>query len=163
MKRSLFALLLTLLLLLTVLRLGAQDETVLSDIRKRLRTPGIDARHDHDRFLFVGEILALGPVFQGVCKSGVVQSVDYGVGDILLGDPPDSVVHTGYINCTRQPLPSPPYTLRAKVIVYCFHNMRSLHCLVPVAFNESRLKKIKSWIAAMPAATNLLAPPADPE
>jgi hypothetical protein len=163
MRRSLFALLLTLLLFLTVLRLGAQDETVLSDIRKRLSTPGIDARHDHGRFLFVGEILALGAVFQGICKSGVVQSVDYGVGDILLGDPPESVVHTGYINCTRQPLPSPPYTLRAKVIVYCFHNMRSLHCLAPVAFTESRLKQIKSWIAAMPAATGVLAPRSNPE
>ena len=163
MKCSFFALRLTLLSLLAVVRLGAQDEIVLSDIHKRLGTPGIEARHDHDRFLFVGEILALGPVFQGVCKSGVEQSVDYSVGDILLGDPPDSVVHTGYINCTRQPLPSPPYTLRAKVIVYCFHNMRSLHCLAPVAFSESRLKKIKSWIGAMPAASRVLAPRSSPE
>lgn len=163
MQRSFFALLLTLVLLLTVLRLGAQDETVLSDIRKRLSTPGIDARHDHDRFLFVGEILALGPVFEGVCKSGVVQSVDYSVDDILLGDPPESVVHTGYINRTRQPLPSPPYTQRAKVIVYCFHHVRSLHCLAPVAFTESPLKKIKSWIAAMPAATSVLPPRSSPE
>jgi hypothetical protein len=127
----------------------AQDGAVLAEIQRRLMTPGYEARHDHDRILFIGEIAALGGVNPYVpCKSAILQSVDYAISETLLGDPPEPTVHTGYVNCTGESLPSPPYTLHAKVIVYCFHNMsgKFFKCLAPVAFTDERLKKVKSWI-----------------
>jgi hypothetical protein len=143
--------------ILAVPRAMAQDESVLSDIHKRLMTPGYEARHDHDRILFIGEITALGGVNPNVpCKAAILQSVDYAISDALLGDPPEPTVHTGYVNCTGESLPSPPYTLHAKVIVYCFHNMsgKFFKCLAPVAFTDDRLKKVKSWIAESTAANH---------
>jgi hypothetical protein len=147
MKKNYLVLLFALIPFLFALNVAAQDETVLSDIHKRLSTPGYEARHDQDRMMFVGEIIALGPVFQGVCKQAVNESVDIHVLEIFLGEAPGETVHAGYINCTRAPLPPPPFTLHAKVIVYCFHNMGSFHCLVPVTFSEGRLKRVKSWIS----------------
>jgi hypothetical protein len=155
MKQNCYLLLLALISFLAVPRVIAQDESVLSDIHKRLMTPGYEARHDHDRILFVGEITALGAVNPyAVCKAAILQSVDYTILDALLGDPPEPIVHTGYVNCTRESLPSPPYTLHARVLVYCFHNMsgKMFKCLTPVAFTDDRLKKVKSWIAESKAA-----------
>ena len=135
----------------------AQDEAVLADIHRRLRTPGYEARHDHDRILFIGEITALGSINPHVpCKSAILQSVDYAISETLLGDPPEATVHTGYVNCTGESLPSPPYKLHAKVIAYCFHNMsgKFFKCLAPVAFTDVRLKKVKSWITESNAANH---------
>jgi hypothetical protein len=155
MKRNFAPMLFALIGILAVPRAIAQDESVLSDIHKRLMTPGYEARHDHDRILFVGEITALGAVNPyAVCKAAILQSVDYTILDALVGDPPEPTVHTGYVNCTRESLPSPPYTLHAKVLVYCFHNMsgKFFKCLAPVAFTDDRLKNVKSWIAKSNAA-----------
>lgn len=128
-----------------------QDQSILADIHKRLQTPGIEARHDHDRMLFVGEIVGFGPVYQGVCKTGVSETVDFRVTSVLLGKPPQPVVHAQYINCSRMPLPSPPFTLHGTVIVYCFHNMGAFKCLEPVRSTEHRIESAKSWVAHMPA------------
>jgi hypothetical protein len=160
MKKNYSLPLFALILFLAVPGLIAQDESVLSNIHKRLSTPGYESRHDHDRMLFVGEVIALGPVFQGVCKSAVAQSVDFSVSEILLGDPPEPTVHAAYTNCTRVPLPSPPFTLHAKVIVYCFHNV-GFKCLAPVTFTDDRLKKVRSWIAGL-SAENHGTPPLCP-
>jgi len=155
MKHGFAPMLFALICILAVPRLIAQDESVLSNIHKRLMIPGYEARHDHDRILFVGEITALGAVnAYAVCKAAIGQSVDYTISDTLLGDPPEPIVQTAYGNCTRESLPSPPYTLHARVIVYCFHNMsgKRFLCLAPVAFTGARLKKVKSWIAESRAA-----------
>jgi hypothetical protein len=146
---------LLLLCLFAVPLLVAQDESVLSQIHKHLSTP--EYRHDHNRAIFVGEIVGLGPVFQGVCKQPVNQSVDFRVSEILLGDLPESTVHAGYINCSHAPLPSPPFTLHSKVIVYCFHNM-GFKCLAPVPYTDQRLNTVKSWIAAIGGAPQFPAP-----
>jgi hypothetical protein len=159
MKHKLAAPLFALVCTFAVPSAIAQDESVLSDIHKRLLIPKYEARHDHNRILFVGEITALGGVDRyAVCKAAVrLETVDYAIADTLdtlLGDPPEQLVHTGYVNCTGEALPSPPYTLHAKVIVYCFHNMsgKNFKCLAPVAFTEDRLKKVKFWIAESIAA-----------
>lgn len=144
MRRTLSITFLALLFLFAAPGLAAQEESALSDIHKHLKTP--EYRHDHQRMLFVGEIVELGPVFQGVCKGAVDQAVDFSVSEVLLGDPPEPTVHAGYINCTRKPLPSPPFTLHAKVIVYCFHNM-GFKCLAPVPFTDERLKTLNSWVS----------------
>jgi hypothetical protein len=157
MKNKVAPLLFTLACILAVPRVIAQDESVLSNIHKRLMIPGYETRHDHDRILFIGEITALGAVSPfAVCKTAILQSVDYTISDTLLGDPPEQIVHTSYVNCTGESLPSPPYTLHAKVIVYCFRNMsgKSFKCLAPVAFTDDRLKKVKSWIADSRAANH---------
>jgi hypothetical protein len=130
-------------------RLVAQDESVLADIHKRLATPGYEARHDHERMIFVGEIIELGPVFQGVCKAAVGQTVEFRVTEVLLGNPAKPIVRTAYVNCTHQTLPSPPFELNASVIVYCFTNMRSFRCLTPVALNQDRLNRVKLWVARL--------------
>jgi hypothetical protein len=150
-KHSFGAIAFAILFALATPRGIAQDEeVVLTDIHKRLMIPGYEERHDHDRILFIGEITALGGVKPPYvpCKSAINQSVDYTILETLLGDPPEPTVHTGYVNCTGEPLPSPPYTLHNKVIVYCFHNMsgKFFKCLAPVAFTDERLRKVKSWI-----------------
>ena len=127
-----------------------QDQSVLGDIHKRLQTRGIEARHDYDRTLFVAEIVGFGPVYQGVCKTAVSESVDFRLTTVLLGKPPQPFVRADYVNCSRLPLPSPLFTLHSSVIVYCFQNMRTLKCLDPVTSSEQRIRTVKRWIAQMP-------------
>lgn len=105
----------------------------------------------HRPIVFVGEITALGPVFQGVCKSAVNESVDFSVSRLLFGKFSGTVIQAGYVNCTMQPLPSPPFTLHASVIVYC-EQFHSLSCLTPVPFTEDRERTVEAWIAAIPAS-----------
>src|SRR5580692_6955265 len=108
MKNKVAPLLFTLACILAVPRVIAQDESVLSNIHKRLMIPGYETRHDHDRILFIGEITALGAVSPfAVCKTAILQSVDYTISDTLLGDPPEQIVRTAYVNCTGESLPSP--------------------------------------------------------
>jgi hypothetical protein len=157
MKHNFTSMLFTLVIVLAVPRVIAQGNSVLSNIHKRLMIPGYEARHDHGRILFVGEITGIGAVNPyTVCKAAILQSIDYTVWDTLLGDPPEPTVPTGYVNCTGKSLPSPPYTLHAKVIVYCFHNMsgKFFKCLAPVAFTDERLRRVKSWIAESSAANH---------
>ena len=154
-KHMFGAVIFALICTLTVTGGTAQDEAVLADIHRRLMR--YEARHDHDRILFIGKITALGAVNPYVpCKSATLQSVDYAISETLLGDPPEPTVHTGYVNCTSESLPSPPYPLHAQVIVYCFHNMsgKFFKCLAPVGFTDDRVKKVKSWITESSAANH---------
>jgi len=125
--------------------LCAQDESehVFGQIREYLKGD-IKSRTFTSPLLFVGEIASLGPVFDGVCKEAVNQNVDFAVTDLLLGDLSDDTFHYGYPNCTRQPLPSPPFTLHARVILYCHH--RHL-CFQPLPATPERVKTVRAWIA----------------
>ncbi len=160
MKQNYCVLLIALISVPAVPTLIAQDKSVLSNMHKRLNTPGYESRHDHNRVIFVGEIITLGPVFHGVCKQAVNQNIDFSVSEILMGDPTEPTVHTGYANCTGESLPSPPYTLHTKVIVYCFQDMSDKHfkCLAPITFDSDRLKRVKSWIAESSAADHSIPP-----
>lgn len=119
----------------------------LEKIHRRLTN--VERLKYHKPVVFVAEISALGPVFQGVCKSAVNESVDFTISRLLFGQFPEKVMHAGFINCTRQPLPSPPFTLHSTVIVYC-EQLNFGGCLTPVEFSEERQKKVEGWIAAIP-------------
>lgn len=125
--------------------LHAQDESerVFGQIHEYLKGD-IKARTFSSPLLFVGEIIGLGPVFDGVCKSAVGQTVDFAVTELLLGDISDDTFHNSYVNCTRQPLPSPPFTLHARVILYCHHDRV---CFNPVPATAERVKLIQEWMA----------------
>lgn len=125
-----------------------QNNIVLEKIHERLTNT--EKLTYHKPIVFVGEITALGPVFQGPCKSAVNESVDFTISRVLFGKFSDTVVHAGYINCTMQPLPSPPFTLHASVIVYC-EQLPFMTCLTPVPFTEQRQRTVEAWIAAIPA------------
>jgi len=125
-----------------------QNDAVLEKIHQRLTN--IEKLSYHKPIVFVGEIIALGTVYQGVCKSAVDQSVDFAITHLLFGRFAGRVVHAGYINCTTQPLPSPPFMLHTPVIVYC-EQLRSQTCLTPVQFSEERQRTVQAWIAAIPA------------
>jgi len=127
---------------------AAHDDSVLDKIHKRLSSS--ETLTYHNPIVFVGEISQLGPVYQGVCKEAVNQDVEFTISRLLFGDYPDSLVRTGYVNCTWKPLPSPPFALHARVIVYGEQFHHSVQCLDPVEFTDERLKKIESWIAAIP-------------
>jgi hypothetical protein len=124
-----------------------QSSTALEKIHQRLTNT--EKLTYHRPIVFVGEITALGPVFQGPCKSAVNQTVDFSVSRLLFGEFSDTVIHAGYINCTMQPLPSPPFTMNAPVIVYC-ERLHFLSCLTPVPFTAERQKTLEAWIAAIP-------------
>jgi len=124
---------------------AADDASVLDKIHKRLTSP--EKLTYHNPIVFVGEISKMGPVYQGICKQAVNQDVEFTVSRLLFGNYHDSLVHTGYTNCTTRPLPSPPFTLHIRVIVYCERFQHSVHCLDPIEFSDEHLKNVESWIA----------------
>lgn len=121
------------------------DQHVLSVIRQRLGNP-TRVTYNHP-IIFVAEISRFGPVFQGVCKSGVSEEVDYQVQQWIYGGPERDTVHTSYINCTRLPLPSPPFTPNVKLIVYCEAPSGGFACLNPIAYSVESLHQIQAWAA----------------
>lgn len=123
------------------------DTAALEKIHRQLTN--VERLKYHKPVVFIAEISALGPVFQGVCKSAVNESVEFTISRLLFGQFPDKVMHAGFINCTWQPLPSPPFTLHSTVIVYCEQPHFST-CLTPVEFSEERQKKVEAWIASIP-------------
>jgi hypothetical protein len=143
-----FALCLYCMLPYQSLRAQMEDnEATLEKIHHRLTNA--EKLKYHKPLVFLGEINAFGPVFQGVCKSAVNQSVEFTISRVLFGQFSQKVMRTGFINCTRQPLPSPPFTLHATVIVYC-ERLNFGGCLTPVEFSEERQKQVEGWIAAIP-------------
>lgn len=124
------------------------NDAALEKIHRRLTN--VERLKYHKPIVFVGEISTLGPVFRGVCKSAVNESVDFTISRLLFGQFPEKVMHAGFINCTWQPLPSPPFTLHGTVIVYC-EQLNFPGCLTPVEFSEERQKQIEGWIAAIPS------------
>jgi len=124
------------------------DDATLSQIHHHLTST--EKLKYHQPVVFVGEITALGGVFQGPCKSAVSEHVEFTISHVLFGKFSDTVIHTGYINCTMQPLPSPPFTLHSTVIVYCEPSKRFVNCLNPVPHTGEREKTVKRWIAATP-------------
>jgi len=124
-----------------------QSNTALEKIHKGLTST--EKLRYHKPIVFVGEITALGPIFQGPCKEAVDESVDFAISRLLFGKFSGTVLHVGYINCTTRPLPSPPFTLHALVIVYC-EQRPALDCLTPVQFTEKRQTTVEGWIAAIP-------------
>ncbi len=150
-RSSKIGLALGLILLLWTPALSSQpvhDDSALDKIHKRLTST--EKLSYHKPMVFVGEISELGLVPQGICKSAIAQEVAFTVSRLLFGDYPDSVLRTGYGNCSWKPLPSPPFTIHARVIVYCEQFHHRVGCLYPVEFSEERSKKIESWIAAIP-------------
>lgn len=139
------ALLLLLLALTTTLSAQVlEHDSVMAEIHKRITST--EKLTYHDPLVFAGEISSLGPVPQSICKSAVSQEVIFTISRLLFGNHPDPEVRAGYINCTRSPLPSPPFTLHAKVIVYC-EQRHSVQCLAPVVYTDADLRKVQSWIA----------------
>ena len=147
--------------LLPIQSLRAQLEGNEADLEKiHRRLTNVERLTYHKPMVFIGEISALGPIFQGVCKSAVNQRVDFAISRLLFGQFSENVMHAGFINCTRQPLPSPPFTLHGTVIVYCEQlNFRS--CLTPVEFSEERQRKVEGWIAAIPPSLGKQVDPGD--
>lgn len=123
------------------------EDTTLKQIHQRLTNR--EKLTYHKPVVLIAEITGLGPVFQGVCKSAVNQDVEFIVSRVLFGKFTDKVVHAGFINCTRQPLPSPPFTLHATVIMYCEHS-HFLSCVNPVPYTEARQRDVQSWISSIP-------------
>lgn len=125
----------------------ARNNAVLAEIHKRLTSS--EKLTYHSPFLFVGEISRLGPVPQVICKQAVNQEVEFAISQLLFGGHPEAFVRTGYVNCAWQTFPSPPFTLHAKLIVYCERFHHSLTCLTPAEFTNEPLRKVKSWIAVL--------------
>jgi hypothetical protein len=125
--------------------LSAQDESehTLGQINKYLNHD-LKSRYFANPLLFVGEITALGPVPNGICKSALYQTVDIAVSELLLGDLTEDTFHYGYPNCTGLPLPLPLFALHSQVILFCHHHNL---CQQPVPATAERLAKIRAWMA----------------
>ena len=96
--------------------------------------------------VFVGEISRMGPAYHGICKEAVSRDVEFTISNLLLGTYTDPLVRTSYIDCGS--MTSPPFTLHAKVIVYCDQQDNRMACALPAALTDENLKKVESWIAA---------------
>ncbi len=143
MRSSLLAVFVLSFVLCGSLRAQDDSERAFAQIHEYLKGD-IRARTFSSPLLFVGEIVALGPVFQGVCKQAVNQTVDFRVSELLLGDLSGETFQNAYPNCTRQPLPSPPFALLASVILYCHHHH---FCLQPVPATPERVNTLRVWLA----------------
>jgi hypothetical protein len=121
-------------------------DAAMTNTWKHLLSPS--RRINNQPFLFVGVIEAFGPIYTGVCKEAVSESVDFRIESVIRGEHQGSQVHAEYINCTQQPLPAVPFTLNGRVIVYCEH-VPSLKCLTPVGFSEQHLATVKSWTGGL--------------
>jgi hypothetical protein len=130
-----------------ILPQSPDDAHVLAVIHQRLAEPN-RVTYNHP-IVFVGAITKFGPVFQGVCKAGVGEDVDYEVLQWIYGEGQRTEILTSYINCTRQPLPSPPFTLGAKVIVYCEAPHGAFLCLNPVAYSDNVLRQLQHQTASL--------------
>jgi len=111
---------------------------------------GTSMRYQNFPYLFIGEISGLGPVPHVlVCKQAVNQDVEFSISTVLRGKPPNAIVKTSYVNCSSQPLPSPPFSLHATVIGYCeqTHVGGWDRCLMPVPLTAERLRKVQEWTA----------------
>lgn len=123
------------------------DAHVLAVIRQRLAEPNRVTYNNP--IIFVADITRFGPVFQGACKTGVGEDVDYEVLQWIYGDGERSKIPASYINCTRQPLPSPPFTLHAKMIVYCESPHGPFLCLNPIKYSDATLREIQRQTASL--------------
>lgn len=90
------------------------------------------------------------------CKAGVEHKVTYLLAKILwIG--PDSIEEPGrlvpskaFIDCTEKPLPSPPFGVGAKVIVYCEARM-NFDCLAPIELTSNGAR-VQAWLDEVEAA-----------
>ncbi len=142
MRRAVFCFIALYLAFCSSLQAQDQSERVFQNIGEYLRGD-VRARPYTNPLLFVGEVSALGPVYQEVCKEAVNQIVDFSVSELLLGDLSEDSFQYGYPNCTRQPLPSPPFTLHSQIILYCHHQH---NCFEPVPLTTERLQTLRAWV-----------------
>jgi len=95
------------------------------------------ARGKQSGVLFVGRIIGLGTPPRA-CREGVAQSVHFKVGIPLWGKVPKNTIRIGYVNCTFQPLPSPPFAKELQWIVFAESEGNSFHAYTDVAQPELR-------------------------
>jgi hypothetical protein len=143
---AMFAMLMASVICPATVAQSADDEHVLTVIRQRL-TNGARVENNAP-FVFIGKIDGFGPIFHGVCKEGVNEEVDFSISKLIVGKFADSTVKAGYINCAQAPLPSPPFTQGAKLIVYCERAQSQIACLNPVAYSDARVHEIQRWYTA---------------
>lgn len=128
---------------------ATDSDTALRNIRKHL-----SRRSEltyNEPLLFVGIIDALGPVCSMcVCKGAIEQHVAFRIENVVWGESrgEEAQLHTGYINCTMQSLPAPPFALQGRVIVYC-EQVPHVKCLAPVVFTQQRLATVQKWLAGL--------------
>jgi hypothetical protein len=125
------------------------SDAAMRNIRKHLTSPSEQTYNEP--LLFVGVTDSLGPVCSMcVCKGALSQKVDFRIETVLWGKfkGHDLQVQTGYINCTGQSLPAPPFTLQGRVIVYC-KQVPYLGCIAPVVFSHQRLAMVQKWLAGL--------------
>ncbi|HEY6252938.1 MAG TPA: hypothetical protein VI685_23515 [Candidatus Angelobacter sp.] len=95
------------------------------------------ARGKQSGVFFVGRIIDLGQP-PTACREAVAQSVDFKVDSPLWGKVPKNTIRIGYINCTFEPLPSPPFTKELQWIVFAESEGNSFHAYTDVAQPELR-------------------------
>ena len=126
------------------------DGKVLGTIHDRLLDKGRIA--SDQPFIFVGNIARLGPPFEGPCNKGLGDVVDYSVSHLVWGKFTDPTAHAVYITCGHAALPAPPFTMGAKMIVYCEHPQGALTCLDPIPYSDDTLQRTQQWTASLPSA-----------
>lgn len=60
-------------------------------------------------------------------------------------------MNKGFIDCAEKPLPSPPFDVGTKVLVYC-ETRRSFACLPPVEGTNENGRRVRSWLDELQAA-----------
>jgi hypothetical protein len=145
---------LLLLSLLAPLFLRADPTESLDAIYRRLQDHRGLAQHH--AVVFEGEITGLQAIPRPSCKAGVEHRVTYRISEILWLEPdkpeaPGYTVSKGFIDCREQLLPSSPFVVGAKVLVYC-ETRRDFACLPPVELTNQNRMRLRSWLDQLRAA-----------
>jgi len=134
--------------------LRADSAESLAAISKRLEDHRGLAQHR--ALIFEGEIAQLERIRRPTCRAGVEHRVTYRILKILWQEPdspetPGYTVSKGFVDCTEKPLPSPPFVVGTRVVVYC-ETRRSFACLPPVELTSKNREKVRSWLDEVGAA-----------
>lgn len=114
------------------------------------------ARGKQSGVLFAGRIIDLGKPPRA-CREAVSQSVDFKVDTPLWGKVPKNTIRIEYINCTFQPLPSPPFTKELGWIVFAESEGDSFYAYRDVARPELQYALFPSTNYNMHLVDDLLA------
>jgi hypothetical protein len=131
--------------------LSAQSAAPLEEIHSLLKNHRKLAQ-EHGSIL-VAEITKMEAIRRSACKSGIEHRVTYRVVENLRVEPdspiePGYVITEGFVDCGKKQLPSPPFAVGVKVLLYC-GRLERYNCLPPTSNKTDNSERLDAWLDAL--------------
>ena len=103
--------------------------------------------------ILVAEIAKTEAIRRSACKSGIEHRVTYRVVENLWVEPdspiePGYVITEGFVDCREKQLPSPPFAVGVKVLLYC-GRLDRYNCLPPALNSTDNSERLHTWLDAL--------------